>query len=118
MNNEDNILHITVGAGVNNKFTIAHDLHLLKAALLYADKVKLISLTSSMFVSLLQSMPMSEDDTTEYILGALSVIEKDRIQQFTQLINQYRELKKKKYRSSREIILVNNICKLSSYPTL
>jgi len=72
-NNDNKVLfdrrpfHITVGTSIEpgSKIDIEHELRLLKAALLYADNVKLCSLGSSLIVPLAQIKDLSKDEKIE-----------------------------------------------------
>lgn len=56
--------HITVGTSIQpgSKVDFEHELRLLKAALLYADKVKLCSLSSSLLVPLAQIKDLTKNE--------------------------------------------------------
>ncbi|MEW6404167.1 MAG: hypothetical protein AB1649_20415, partial [Chloroflexota bacterium] len=110
----ENNLHITIGAAVNGKLEITHELRMLKAALLYADRVKVCSLTSSMLVTILPLLNLSEDQALEAIEQWLPLLGKIEIDQITALIQQYKNLKRKKIRTKHELILLGNLKKVLS----
>lgn len=109
MNNSvDNKLHITVGAAIQHELNLEQELGLLKAALLYADKVKLCSLTSSMLVTMLPLGYLNEDEQLELIAHmAPSLGESSApIEAGLEL---YKSLKRKKRRSKQELLLYLNM---------
>jgi hypothetical protein len=68
-----NLFHITIGAGVqrHGKLEPTDELRLLKAALLYGDKVKLCSLTSSMLFPFALYKYFPEDEKLEVVSSLL-----------------------------------------------
>lgn len=65
--------HITVGAALQwqGNLDLAHEIRLLKAALLYADRVKLCSLTSSVLVTMAQYENMNAEEKREVVTTIL-----------------------------------------------
>jgi len=104
------LLHITVGAAPQAGFNLTHELRLLKAGLLYADKVKLCSLSSAMAVTLpyLSILPDKEIlELTQHAAKALNQ-NPETVEAF---IQKYQQLQKKKHRTPQELILLQNIKK-------
>jgi hypothetical protein len=58
------MFHITIGSYPSQEISLETDLRLVKAALLYADKVKLCSLTSSMMLTL---VTLKESDLQQHL---------------------------------------------------
>lgn len=85
-------LHITVGTALEPErgVDIEHDLRLLKTALLYADKVKLCSLGSSMILSLAQYKKLSREERIEVVSmlwqNLVDASEDDQVRQLVELI--------------------------------
>lgn len=99
----DDILHITVGVAPNGKLDLTNELRLLKAALLYADKVKLCSLTSQMAILLPFLGVLSDDDLLDLSLHTATILNKDP-EAFDATIKEYKLLKNKKRRNKNEIL--------------
>ena len=108
MANSVDQFHITVGAAISSNFTFQNEVRLLKAAILYADKVKLCSLSSSFLVSMLLLCNMSEEESfelIEQISGPLGYNTNN-----TQLgIELYKQLKKKKGKTRDELLIYLNM---------
>lgn len=107
-NSTDNILHITVGASTTGKLDVTHDLRLIKAAMLYADKIKLVSLTSSMLVSILPMISLTEDQTIDFLAQTLPSLKPEQSQELLLNFEKYRQLRRKKIRTSKELVFINN----------
>jgi hypothetical protein len=104
------LLHITVGAAPQSGFNLAHELRLLKAGLLYADKVKLCSLSSAVAVALpyLSILPDKEIlELTRHTARALN----QSPENVEAIISKYQQLQKKKFRTPQELILLKNLKK-------
>jgi hypothetical protein len=102
------LLHITVGAAPQAGFNLAHELRLLKAGLLYADKVKLCSLSSAMAVTLPYLSILPDKEILELTRHAAKALNQspETIETF---IEKYQQLQKKKYRTRQELILLQNL---------
>jgi hypothetical protein len=95
----EKLFHITVGTALQWQGTVdlTHELRLLKAALLYADKVKLCSLASSIIVTLAQYKNLSDDEKLEVAVAMflkLNEIKNDNSEQVTYLVNMLKLLQK------------------------
>lgn len=96
-----NLFHITVGASVqrHGKLEPTDELRLLKAALLYGDKVKLCSLTSSMLFPFALYKYFPEDEKLEVVSSLLLEFYKtqnegDDAEQFDAIIGLAKTLQK------------------------
>jgi hypothetical protein len=98
------ILHFTIGTGPGQDDSSSHlslmnDLRLLKAALLYADRVRLCSIGSSLT---LQMLALGEAETEqklewlELFFADLSRADTERAATVLQLIRTYRELRQRR----------------------
>lgn len=70
---KDKGFHITVGAPSwqSPKLDVKHDMRLLKAALLYADRVKYCSLSSQMLIGIMQLRSLSETEMLKLFAPAM-----------------------------------------------
>lgn len=102
------LFHITVGAAPQSGFNLTHELRLLKAGLLYADKVKLCSLSSAVAVTLPYLSVLPDREILELTLHAAKALNQspENIETF---IGIYRQLQKKKFRTRQELILLQNL---------
>ncbi len=99
--------HITIGAAVKNnpinqdwqsKLDVSHDLRLLKAALLYADKVQFNSYGASALLTLTnQPKKMSENERLDWFLKFYQHLgHPPHIEYVTNFIQEYKESKRNK----------------------
>ena len=102
-NSLDNQLHITVGAAIQRELNLTQELGLLKAALLYADKVKLCSLTSSVLVTLLPLGYLNEDDQLE-LLSHIAPSLGNNNSTTEAGLELYKSLRHKRRRSKQELL--------------
>lgn len=101
----DDLLHITVGAVPQGGFNLTHELRLLKAGLLYADKVKLCSLSSAMVVTLPYLSTLPDKEILEFArIAAKSKLLNQNPETVEAYIEKYQQLQRKKYRTSQELI--------------
>lgn len=95
--------HITVGTTPASKLNLYPELGLLKAALLYADKVKFCSISSTLILSLLVGFEkMSEED-----LWTLVKAQGD--EELNSAIEIFETLKTKKHRSKKELVAYQKV---------
>jgi hypothetical protein len=93
-----NVFHITVGASPNGSVDLRPEIRLLKAALLYADKVKFCSISSVFILSLIQSFgDIGEDDLWSLLL------ELDQFRSLKPIVDRYQILRSKKLLQGAEI---------------
>jgi hypothetical protein len=102
-----NLLHITVGAAPQGSFNLTHELRLLKAGLLYADKVKLCSLSSAVALTLPYLSILPDKELLELAQHAAKALNKNP-QTIEAFIDKYQQLQKKKYRTPQELIMLQN----------
>jgi hypothetical protein len=88
------LLHITVGAAPRSDFNLTHELRLLKAGLLYADKVRLCSLSSAVAVTLPYLSVLPDKEILELTLQAAKALNQspESMQIF---IDKYKQLQKR-----------------------
>lgn len=106
----ENALHITVGTSPSSKFDLTYELTLLKAALLYADRVKLCSISSSTLV-LLSFVETLDDDSILELIAQTAGSLTNNPEDIATAIKIYKFLRQKKRRNKNELI---NFRKLKS----
>lgn len=74
------MFHITVSSAPPTDFSLEHDLRMVKAALLYADKVKLCSPISSFLVGLLSLKKFNIKEQLDLHASLISMLVKDKQQ--------------------------------------
>jgi hypothetical protein len=99
------VFHITVGTSpqTHGGINLQSELRLLKAALLYADRVKFCSLSSSLLISLLQLGQLSGEDILRVVAQGLNNPDLDAALAF------YDKLKRKKRRNKQELITARQL---------
>jgi hypothetical protein len=104
----NSVLHITVGAAPRSELNLAHELNLVKAALLYADRVKLCSVSSSMAVGVSLVGSLDDDGLFELIQNTASSLGHDPndIAHAWQL---YDSLRRKKRRNRQELLMLDRL---------
>ena len=108
---DSNLLHITIGAAPDPSFDLTHELRLLKAALLYADKVKLCSLSSSALVMLLSLKNLSEDDLLDLLVETASATSQKPADTLAS-VALYRMLQHKRRRTPNELMTLQHMKKV------
>lgn len=103
----DNTFHITVGVGPlrQSGLNLNHELRILKAAMLYADKVKYYSISTTSLLSLLHLNKLSDKAFLEFLVHN----HRDKDNRFAHNVSRILELKSKKYRSAKEIITLKKL---------
>lgn len=116
MNNSktNNILHITVGTAIAPEagktldvaLDASHEFRLLKAALLYADRVTLCSFAPTSFLSLMRRPEkMSEDEKLDWFLNFYKNLDHEpNIQKITTFIEEYKASRLKKRQDYRNYL--------------
>jgi hypothetical protein len=99
----DNLFHITVATYPARNVDLSHELQLLKAAMLYADRVKFCSPASSMLITVLQLGHLSTEELVNLFAAATN---NDELKKSMEV---YRGIKNKKHRNSNEIIAVKKL---------
>lgn len=99
----DSTLHITIGTAAGKGLSLQDDLRLLKAGLLYGDRVKLCSLMSSMLVLFSQLTNLSEDQRLDALEQWSSILSDPSAAANISILKQ---LKRKRYRSKEELLVV------------
>jgi hypothetical protein len=114
----NNILHITIGttlplsAGeeLESSLDISHELRLLKAAILYADRVKFCSFAATSFLSLMnRPVNMNEDEKLEWFLNFYKGLGHEaHISQVSKFVEGYRESKRNRRRDFSNYLRYRN----------
>lgn len=86
-------LHITIGTAVADaSINLEHDLRLVKAALLYADSVKLCSLKSTLVTAVLQLGEMKPREQVLFLeMVAPTLVQDKQLRNLLTVIEQYKE---------------------------
>ncbi len=105
---QDSILHITVGATPTEGLDLRHELRLVKAAMLYADKVKLCSVSSSAVIALGCLADIEQDDLYELVLQVSDTIGSDKAE-IMAAMTLHKTLKRKKRRTKDELIIFHKL---------
>ena len=103
--NTEKLLHITIGTHPTKELSLANEINLVKAALLYADKVKLYSLKTSAIsmASRIGDLPINSRFTfLERVIPFLTA--PDGGTSLLSRLAEYKKLLSKKHLGSREII--------------
>jgi hypothetical protein len=104
-------VHFTIGASPVRSVSLTKDLNLLKAALLYADRVKLCSLSSMMILSAVTVANCDPDDQLTFMEEMLPHVASspDKLSAASEVIRLYRRLRSKKWLNRRESLLKEGI---------
>lgn len=107
-------LKLTIAACPTSGLSIEKEVQLIKVGLLYADKITLCSLASSMIISISGLTTLDEKGRVDFIEQVLPYTTKDpsNLSNESDFIYRYRELLKKKRLSREELITkmkINNI---------
>jgi hypothetical protein len=104
-----NVLHITIGAvpsGGQTNLSLENELRLLKAALLYADRVKYCSLQSSIVLAILS---LGDADLLDLVKIYAQTTHDQTALQGLEMV---KTLRRKKHRSGRETVVLQQIERL------
>lgn len=107
-------LKLTIVACPTSGLSLEKEVQLIKVGLLYADKITLCSLTSSMIISIIGLATLNEKaqvDFLEYVLP-YTTKEPSDLSNISVFINKYRELLKKKRLSREELLIKMRVKKL------
>lgn len=66
--------HITIGSHPVDELSLENDMRLVKASLLYADKAKLCSFTSSMLLTILSYGLLNTKQRTDFVESLLPIV--------------------------------------------
>lgn len=104
---EQRQLHITVGTCPAAELTLENDMRLVKAALLYADKVKLCSFTSSMMLMMMAFKELNPKQQLEFLESVIPVLIKDQSEADNLLnaLRVYKQFGKRKHPTKQELLL-------------
>ncbi len=99
--------HITIGSHPSQYFSVEDDMRLVKASLLYADKAKLCSFTTSMLLTVLSYGLLDNKQRIEFVESLLPVVAKNQENGETTLfaLKIYDQLKRKKRLNKQELLL-------------
>jgi hypothetical protein len=102
-----NEFHITIGAGAQSNLNLSNDLTMLKAALLYADKITLCSMTATMTILAAQLITLNEDQRIEIVRELAKV--RGEVEVFDARMKVYKDLRKKRQRTRQELVLYHTL---------
>ncbi|MHC1723200.1 MAG: hypothetical protein AB9836_08360 [Aminipila sp.] len=99
--------NITIGTSPSGGINLEKELELIKVGLIYADKVKLCSLTSSMLISILALTTLDERMKLEFLESTLDVVAKtpEERENINYFIRFYTQILKKKRLSKQELLM-------------
>lgn len=97
----------TILSSPDQGLSLEKDIRLVKLALLYSDKVTLISPKTSMIVGVIQLGNLNEGQRFSFIKEVAPVIDPDfSVSQFDEILKIVNELRKKKIRSKHELAIL------------
>jgi len=107
-------LKLTIAGCPKSGLSIEKEIQLIKVGLLYADKITLCSLASSMLVSIIGLTKLNDETRVDFLEQVLPYVKKEPsdLSSILDFIKKYRELLKKKILSRKELLIkmrVNNI---------
>lgn len=106
-------MHITIGAYPIGKMNLQHDVNLVKAAVLYADKARLCSVQSSFLLSQLQIGELPPEQQLDVLVAIASESkESDVAFEVEQLQRTVRAIKREKHKNREDLILIAKFQKL------
>ena len=107
-------LKLTIVAYPTSGLSLEKEIQLIKVGLLYADKITLCSLTSSMIISIIGLTTLNEKARVDFLEHILPYTTKEPsdLSNISVFINKYRELLKKKRLSREELLIKMRIKKL------
>lgn len=99
--------NITIGTGPSGEINLSKELQLIKVGLIYADNVKLCSLTSSMLSSLIALTTIDEMEKLEFLRSMMNVIVKTPQERLNinNVMEIYTQLLYKKRLSKEELLM-------------
>lgn len=99
--------HITIGSHPSSELSVKNDMRLIKASLLYADKAKLCSLTSSMLLTVLSYGLLNTKQRTDFVESLLPIMaqNKENSAQILYALEFLKSLERKKRLNKTELLL-------------
>lgn len=99
--------HITIGSHPSNTLSVENDMKLIKSALLYADRAKLCSFTSSMLLTILSYGLLNTKQRSEFVEAMLPIVAQsnENSAQILIALDTLKRLKKKKRLNKQELLL-------------
>lgn len=108
-------LHFTLGVAPTSQLTLTKDLQMLKVALLYADSVKLCSVTTSIILQVAAIGELTDKQRVDFLEQLLPVIAGDgNAIEVQGAIQEYKRIQHKKYRNTQEIMYQRRLAKIIS----
>jgi len=103
---EQGQFHITIGASPVAELTLENDMRMVKAALLYADKVKLCSFMSSMMLMMMAFRELKPKQQIEFLESVVPVLVPDQSQADNLLnaLRTYKQFGKRKNLTKQELL--------------
>ncbi|MDQ3713662.1 MAG: hypothetical protein M3388_15775 [Acidobacteriota bacterium] len=99
--------HITIGSHPVDELSLENDMRLVKASLLYADKAKLCSFTSSMLLTILSYGLLNTKQRTDFVESLLPIVvqSQENSSQILFALEVLKSLKRKKNLNKQELLL-------------
>lgn len=102
-------VHIAVATAPEGGLTLEHDIRLVKAAVLYADRVTLCSPTSSMLLAALSIGHLADEDRLRFVASLAPLLAPDRAASFIAVAETFSRLNRARRRTSQELIALAKI---------
>lgn len=97
--------NVTILTAPDPEITLKKEINLLKVALLYSDKITLISPTASMLLSVMQMHLLDDDSKFELVKTYMLATGQGNYDEIVNLYSTYKNLKTKKRLSREELLL-------------
>jgi hypothetical protein len=102
-------LHISVGAAPRPTMDLDVEVRLVKAALLYADKVTLYSPSASLVGSFMGLVELTDDEKLAFVINTAPILLKEGGQELLANLDQIERLKRKPNKSYQELVLLMKV---------
>ena len=108
--NTDRLLHITIGTHPTKELDLRQEIRLAKAALLYADRVKLYSLTSSVLSMTSRFGDLPLDYKVSVLENAIPLISpKNQSKGLGEILRKYKKIAGRKYLTREDLALKKKV---------
>ena len=102
-------LHITIGTAVQGNTSLANDIRLVKAAILYGDQATLCSLGSNMLINTMAFTEIGMDDRLKFLVSIAPTIDPNTdMAGLHNMVETYRFLSRKK-RNRQELLMCKQL---------
>jgi len=103
-------LHITIGTYPSRSMSLDQDLRLLKAAVLYADRVELYSLTASMLLAVMKLAKVPVSEQIRLLEMVVSYIkEQNEAAEFIERMHTFKQLRAQRSKPKEALVLQRQI---------